>query len=116
VVFSDSTKCLESTKIESPADLPLNLDGDAPWTIEQKWDLWEWIVKNLDDAIDRAENRNLTLRKFIRFCSYEDNPNIGISDKDQELLEKIKNTRLYGEGENKLSNSTSKSKQVFYEQ
>jgi hypothetical protein len=66
VVFPDSTNHLESTKIESPFDLPLNLGNDTPWTIEQKRDLWEWIVNNLDNAIARAENRNLTLRKFIR--------------------------------------------------
>jgi hypothetical protein len=30
VVFPDSTKCLESTKIELPADLFLDLDSDTP--------------------------------------------------------------------------------------
>jgi hypothetical protein len=30
VVFPDSTKRLESTEIESPPDLPLNLDNDIP--------------------------------------------------------------------------------------
>jgi hypothetical protein len=47
-------------------------------------------VKNLDNAIDRAENGNRTLRKFIRFRPYEDNPNIGLPDNDQELLDKLK--------------------------
>jgi hypothetical protein len=47
-------------------------------------------VKNLDDAIDRAKNGNPTLQKFIRFLLHEDNPNIGLSDKDQELLDKLK--------------------------
>jgi hypothetical protein len=51
VVFPESTKRLESTEIKSPADIPLYLDNDIPYTIEQKHDLWEWIVKNLDDAI-----------------------------------------------------------------
>jgi hypothetical protein len=46
-------------------------------------------VKNLEDAIDWAENGNPTLRKFIRFRRYEDNPNIGLSDKDQELLDNL---------------------------
>jgi hypothetical protein len=90
VVFPDSTKRLESIEIESPANLPLNLDHDIPWTIEQKRDLWEWIVKNLNDAIARAEDGNSTLHKFIRFCPHEDNPNIGLFDKDQELLDKLK--------------------------
>jgi hypothetical protein len=30
VVFPDSTKRLESTEIELPANLPLNLDNDTP--------------------------------------------------------------------------------------
>jgi hypothetical protein len=47
-------------------------------------------VKNLDDAIVRAKNGNPTLRKFIRFRPHEDNTNIGVSDKDQELLDKLK--------------------------
>jgi hypothetical protein len=47
-------------------------------------------VKNLDDAIAQAKNGNPTLRKFIRFCPHEDNPNIGLSDNDQELLDKLK--------------------------
>jgi hypothetical protein len=47
-------------------------------------------VKNLDDAIARATNGNLTLRKFVCFCLHEDNPNIGFPDKDQELLDKLK--------------------------
>jgi hypothetical protein len=58
--------------------------------IDQKPDLWEWIVNNLDDAIARAENGNPTLCKFIRFRPHKDNPNIGHSDKDQELLDKLK--------------------------
>jgi hypothetical protein len=90
VVFPDSTKCLESTEIELPADLTLNLHTDIPWMIDQKRDLWECIVKNLDDAIARAENRNPTHRKFIRFCPHKDTPSIGLSDKDQELLDKLK--------------------------
>jgi hypothetical protein len=59
-------------------------------TIEQKQDLWEWIVKNLDDAIAWAKNGNPTLCKFIHFHPHKDNPNIGLSDKDQELLDKLK--------------------------
>jgi hypothetical protein len=47
-------------------------------------------VKNLDNGIARAKNRNPKLCKFIRFCLHEDNPNIGLSDKDQELLDKLK--------------------------
>jgi hypothetical protein len=47
-------------------------------------------VKNVDDAIARAENGNSTLHKFIRFCPHKDNPNIGLSDKDQDLLDKLK--------------------------
>jgi hypothetical protein len=47
-------------------------------------------VKNLDDTIAWAENGNPTLRKFICFRPYEDNPNIGLSHKDQELLDKLK--------------------------
>jgi hypothetical protein len=47
-------------------------------------------MKNLDDAIDRAENGNPTLRQFIHFRSHEDNPNIGLSDQDQKLLDKLK--------------------------
>jgi hypothetical protein len=58
--------------------------------IGQKRDLWEWIVKNLDDTIAQAKNGNPTLCKFIHFCPYEDNSNIGLSDKDQELLDKLK--------------------------
>jgi hypothetical protein len=46
-------------------------------------------VKNLDDAIDLAKTGNLILHKFICFSSHEDNPIIGFSDKDQELLEKL---------------------------
>jgi hypothetical protein len=58
--------------------------------IEQNWDLWEWIVNNLDDAIDEVKNDNLILGKFIRFRPHEDHPNIGLSDKDQELLDNLK--------------------------
>jgi hypothetical protein len=58
--------------------------------IGQKPDVCEWIMKNLDNAIDQAENRNPTLCKCICFHLYEDNPNIGLSDKDQELLGKLK--------------------------
>jgi hypothetical protein len=47
-------------------------------------------VKNIDDAIAWAENGNAILRKFIRFHLHEDNPNIGLFDKDQELLDKLK--------------------------
>jgi hypothetical protein len=47
-------------------------------------------VKNYDDALDQAKNGNLTLCKFIRFPPHEHNPNIGLSDKDQELLVKLK--------------------------
>jgi hypothetical protein len=47
-------------------------------------------VKNLDDTITRAENGNPTLRKFICFCPHKDTPDIGLSDKDQKLLDKLK--------------------------
>jgi hypothetical protein len=47
-------------------------------------------VKNPDDAIDLAKNENPTLHKFIRFRPHEDNLNIGLSDTDQELLDKLK--------------------------
>jgi hypothetical protein len=47
-------------------------------------------VKNLNDAIDRAENRTLILCKFYHFCSHENNPNIDLSDKDQESLDRLK--------------------------
>jgi hypothetical protein len=47
-------------------------------------------VKNLDNAIDWAENRNPTFHRFIRFCPHKDKPNIGLSDKDQEHLDKLK--------------------------
>jgi aminopeptidase-like protein len=47
-------------------------------------------VKNLDNAIDWAENGNPTLRKVLRFCLYEDNPDIRLFNKDQELLDKLK--------------------------
>jgi hypothetical protein len=90
VVFSESTIRLESITIKSQANLPLDLDDDAPWTIELKWDSWEWIMTNLDDAIDQAENGNPTLRKLIALHLHEANSNIGLSDKDQELLDKLK--------------------------
>jgi hypothetical protein len=83
--------------------------------IDQKLDVWEWIVKNLNNAIDRPKNGNPIIRKFIRIHPHEDNPNIGLSDKYQELLDKLKNIRLYGEGEIKISTSTSKSKRIVYE-
>jgi hypothetical protein len=57
---------------------------------EQQRDLWEWIVKNLEAAIDWAKNRNSTLRKFIRFYTHEDTPNVGLSDNDQEWLDNLK--------------------------
>jgi hypothetical protein len=47
-------------------------------------------VKTLNDAIDQAENRNPILHKFIHFCLLKDNPNISLSDRDQELLDKLK--------------------------
>jgi hypothetical protein len=90
VVFPDSTNCLESTEIELPANRPLNLDSDTPGMIEQKRDLWEWIVKNLDDAIAWTDNGNPIIRKFFRFRLHDDQFNIGLSDKDQELLDKLK--------------------------
>jgi hypothetical protein len=31
-----------------------------------------------------------TLHKFIRFCLHDDNPNLGLSDKHQEHLDKLK--------------------------
>jgi hypothetical protein len=89
VVFPDSTKCLDSTRLETLDDLPFDLDNKEPWTIEQKWYFREWIAKNLDDAIDWAKNGNPTLSKFIRSRPHEDNPNIGLSNKDQDLLAKL---------------------------
>jgi hypothetical protein len=62
--------------------------------IEQKLHLWEWIVQNLDDAIDQAKNGHSTLCKFICCCPHEDNSNISLSDKDQELLDKSQLTNL----------------------
>jgi hypothetical protein len=47
-------------------------------------------LTNLDNTIARPANVNLTLRKFIRFRPFEDNPNIGLTEKDQELLDKLK--------------------------
>jgi hypothetical protein len=58
--------------------------------IEYKRELWEWIDKNLDHAIDQAKNRNPILCKFIRFYQHEDNPNNVPSNKDQELLDNLK--------------------------
>jgi hypothetical protein len=46
-------------------------------------------VKNLDSAIDRAENRNPTVHKFIQFHPHDDNPNIPLSDKDREHLDRF---------------------------
>jgi hypothetical protein len=46
-------------------------------------------VKILDNAIAGAENGNPTIPKCIRFCPHEKNPNIGLSDQDQELLDKL---------------------------
>jgi hypothetical protein len=89
VIFLDSTKCFESIESKSPADLPFDLDNYAHWTIEENPDLWEWIVQNLVDAFDRAENGNPTLYKFIRIRPDEDNLNLGISDKVQERLDKL---------------------------
>jgi hypothetical protein len=47
-------------------------------------------VKILNDAINWHKNENLTLRIFIRFCPHKNNSNIGLSDKDQEFLDKLK--------------------------
>jgi hypothetical protein len=47
-------------------------------------------VKNIDNAIDQAKNGNPILCKFISFYPHEDNSNIGLSDKDQEHLDKLK--------------------------
>jgi hypothetical protein len=49
-------------------------------------------VKNLENTINRAENGNPTLPKFIRILLYEDNSNIYLCDKYQELLDKVKLT------------------------
>jgi hypothetical protein len=68
---------------------------------------------NLENTINQAENGHPKLCKFIRLRLNEDNPNIGLSDKDQEFLEITKSTRLYSEEEIKISNSTSKSIRVF---
>jgi hypothetical protein len=48
------------------------------------------MVKNLDDAIDQTEHGNPLLRKLIHHYPHEDNPNIGLFEKDQELLDKLK--------------------------
>jgi hypothetical protein len=74
----------------SPTDLLLDLDCEARWTLEQKQDLWEWIAKNLDDRIELAENGYPTMLKFLRFCPHNHDQNIGLSDKDQELFDKLK--------------------------
>jgi hypothetical protein len=58
--------------------------------LEYKQDLWEWIVKNHDNMIDQAENDNPILSKVLCFHPYKDNPDIGLSDKDQELLNRLK--------------------------
>jgi hypothetical protein len=47
-------------------------------------------VNNLDNIIDRADNGNPTLLKFFRLRRDEDNPNIGLSDNNQDLLDKLK--------------------------
>jgi hypothetical protein len=47
-------------------------------------------VKILDNAITRAENGNLILRKFNHFRPHKDNLDIGLCDMDQELLDKLK--------------------------
>jgi hypothetical protein len=47
-------------------------------------------VKNLNNVIGQAENANPRLRKFLSFCPHNDNPNIDLSDNDQELLDKLK--------------------------
>jgi hypothetical protein len=52
-------------------------------------DLWEWIVNNLNDPINRAKNENPMIQKFIDFHPYENNPNISLSNNDQELLDKL---------------------------
>jgi hypothetical protein len=71
-------------------------------------------VKNLDDAIDQAENRNPILRKFIRFYLHEDNPNIGLSDKDQELLDKLKLPDFMEKEKSKSPTPPSNPSEVFY--
>jgi hypothetical protein len=47
-------------------------------------------VTHLNNAIDWAKNGNPILHKFICYRPYEDKPNINLSDKDQELLDKLK--------------------------
>jgi hypothetical protein len=46
-------------------------------------------MKYLYNSIDRGKNGNATLCKFICFHLHEDNPNIGLSDKDPESLSKL---------------------------
>jgi hypothetical protein len=46
-------------------------------------------VKNLEDASDQAENENTRHHKLIHFYPYEDNSNIGLSDKDPELMDTL---------------------------
>jgi hypothetical protein len=58
-------------------------------------------VKNLDDAINQAENGNLILCKLIHFRPDEDNSNIGLSHKDQELLDKLKIPDFMGKEKSK---------------
>jgi hypothetical protein len=90
LVLADSTKHCDSSEIESLADRSCDLDTNPSLAIDQKWDLWQDISKKLEEAIDRANNGNPTPRKFIRFHIHEHNSNIGRSDNDQELLDKLK--------------------------
>jgi hypothetical protein len=41
-------------------------------------------------VIDWTKNGNLTMSKFLRICLNNDNPNIRLSNQDQELLDKLK--------------------------
>jgi hypothetical protein len=57
--------------------------------------------KNHDNMIDPAKNHNLTIHKFLHFHPYNDNLNIGCSDKDQELLHKLKLPNLMKKAKSK---------------
>jgi hypothetical protein len=41
-------------------------------------------------VIDQAKNSNPILCKVLRFYLHKDNPKIGLSEKDQELLDQLK--------------------------
>jgi hypothetical protein len=58
-------------------------------------------VKNLDDDTVWAKNGNPILRKFIHIRPHKDNYNIGLPDKDRELLDKLKLSDFMGKEKSK---------------